>query len=134
MDLQLTTSVDLNNYDLAVRRLVTELGIEGPRAVTTAARQLFQELLRVTAPRSQSQGRKAVARDISRSMWAIDPAKIHNAILRQAVQDGEFDVVTAFLNNLRKAGKGGALASYRLEHFNPQFHQSARDRRGAGSP
>lgn len=130
MDLKLVTSVDLTDYDLAVRRLVTELGIEGPRAVQTAARQLFEELLRITAPKTQAQGRKAVARDISRAMWAIDPAKIHNAILRQAVEDGEFDVVMAFLNNLRKVGRGGLLSRYRLEHFNPSLHQSVRDRRG----
>lgn len=130
MDLQLVTNVDLSAYDLAVRRLVYDLGIEAPKAVQTAARQLFQELLKITSPKTQAQGRKAVARDISRAMWAIDPAKIHNAILRQAVQDQEFDVVMAFLNNLKKAGKGGALAHYRLEHFSPALHHSARDRRG----
>lgn len=127
---QLTTSVDTSGYDLAVRRFVTELGIAGPEAVRTSGRQLFQELLRITAPNTQAQGRRAVARDISRAMWALDPAKIHNKVLRQAVQDNEFDVVMAFLNSLRNSGKGGQLANYRLEHFSPALHQSKRDRRG----
>lgn len=128
MDLQFTTSIDMSGYDLAVRRLVTDLGLDGPTAVRTAGRQLFQELLKITAPKTQSQGRKAVARDISRAMWALDPAKIHNKVLRQAVQDGEFDVVRAFLLSIRN--KGGLLSTYRVEHFDPNLHQSKRDRRG----
>jgi hypothetical protein len=126
--LQLVTNVDLSGYDLAVRRMVTDLGIWGPEAVKIAGRQLFQELMRITAPKTQAQGRKAVARDISRAMWAIDPDKIHNKVLRQAVQDQEYDVVEAFLASIRN--KGGFLSNYRLEHFNPQLHQSRRDKRG----
>jgi hypothetical protein len=126
--LQLVTNVDLSGYDLAVRRMVTDLGIWGPEAVKIAGRQLFQELIKITAPKTQAQGRKAVARDISKAMWALDPKKIHNRILRQAVEDREYDVVAAFLASIRN--KGGLLSNYHLEHFSPHLHQSKRDKRG----
>jgi hypothetical protein len=123
-----TTSVDFSAYDLAVLRYVQDLHLEAPKVVRISGRLLAHELIRITPPGTLAQGRQAVAGDISRAMWAIDPAKIHNKVLRQAVQDQEFDVVQAFLNSIRN--KGGLLSNYRLEHFSPQLHQSKRDRRG----
>ncbi len=123
-------SLDSTKFDLASRRYVSELGLDGSKVVRFTAKALALDLVRLIAPRSQAQGRKAVARDINRAMWAIDPAKIRNKVLRQAVQDGEFDVVRAFLTNLRASGKGGEFANYRVESFNPSLHQMARDSRG----
>jgi hypothetical protein len=128
--LQLATSVDLSAYDLAVLRYVRDLHLDGPRVVRFTGRLLAEELIRVTPPKTLAQGRAAVARDIGYAMWAIDPAKIHNSILRLAVQDQEFEVVQAFMANLRKVGRGGELNRYRLEHFSRTLHQRARNRRG----
>lgn len=123
-------NVDLTGLDRAILRYVEELGIEGAKVVKNTGRLLAAELLRLTPPKSYAQGRAAVERDINRAMWSLDPAKIHNKVLRTAVQDQEFDVVQAFLNALQRTGKSGAFAGYRLEHFSPELHRRARDRRG----
>lgn len=124
----LTVSVNTALFDRAVLRLHEDLGIELPKAVKTAARLLALDLLRLTPPKSQGQGRSAVKRDIGRAMLLLDPAKIHNAVFKQAVRDQEFDVVQAFLNNVRK--RGGTFSSSRLEPFSADLHQRARDRQG----
>jgi hypothetical protein len=125
----ITVSLDLALFDRAVLRFNQDLGLSLPAAVKRAARQLDEELVRLTPPKSQAQGRKAVKRDIGRAMQLLDPAKIRNKVLQQAVQDQEFDVVAAFLSNSRKHGSGG-FANVRLEHFSRELHQRVRNRRG----
>ncbi len=122
--------VDTAQFDRATLRYVQDLGLSFPEAVRRSARLLNAELLRFTPPKTQAQGRAAVARDIGRAMWLLDPKKIHNPILAAAVRDEEFDVVQAFINSLRRRGAGGALAKHELRHFSPGLHQSARNNRG----
>jgi hypothetical protein len=123
-----TVTVDMALFDRAVLGYVQDLGLSFPKAVRAAARQLDEELLFLTPPKSQAQGRAAVKRDIGRAMLLLDPNKIHSQVLATAVRDQEFDVVRAFLANCRN--KGGPFSTLRLEHFSPSLHQSARDRRG----
>lgn len=127
---QFLTSVDLALYDRAALRYVEELGLTFPQVVHQNARLTNAELLRLTPPKTLAQGRAAVRRDISRAMWLLDASKVHNEILATAIRDGEFDVVQAFVANLRRRGAGGSLGGHRLEHFSPSLHQSRRDRRG----
>lgn len=126
--MNLTASVDTSLFDRAVLRYKEGLGIDLPKAVRNSARLLALDLLRLTPPKSQGQGRSAVKRDIGRAMLLLDPEKIHNAVLKTAVQDQEFDVVQAFLKNVR--GAGGAFSGSRLERFSPELHQRARNRQG----
>lgn len=122
--------VDTALFDRATLRYAQDLGLSFPKAVRQSARLLNAELLRFTPPKTQAQGRKAVARDIGRAMWLLDPKKIHNSILAAAVRDGEHEVVEAFINALRRRGKAGALGTHQLKHFSPSLHQSARNNRG----
>lgn len=122
--------VDTSLFDRATLRYVQDLGLSFPEAVRRSARLLNAELLRFTPPKTQAQGRAAVARDIGRAMWLLDPKKIHNPILAAAVRDEEFDVVQAFINSLRHRGSGNILTKQTLKHFSPGLHQSARNNRG----
>lgn len=122
--MELKTTVDLALFDRAALRYIEELGLACPSVVLRISKATNEELMRFTAPRTFAQGRAAVARDIGRAMWVLNPDKIHNRKLRQAVIDEEFDVVQAFMH-LREAFPG-----FKLEHFSPSLHQSKRDRRG----
>ena len=123
--MNITTRVDMAQFDRAVLRLVEDLGLSFPNAVKQSARLLNAELLRFTAPRSRAQGRAAVARDIANAMWLLDPKKIHNETLRQAVLDEDIDAVQKFLTF---AGK--QFRTYQVRAFDRLLHQSKRDRRG----
>lgn len=125
------TSVDTALFDRAQLRYVEELGLEFPQVVRRTARLTNEELLRLTAPKTLAQGRAAVRRDIGRAMWLLDASKVHNEILATAIRDGEFDVVQAFVANLRRRGQGsGELGRHSLRHFSRDLHQRVRDSRG----
>lgn len=125
----LAFSLDTTVFDRAVLRYVEELGVELPKAVKGAARLLAEDLLRLTPPKSQGQGRKAVARDINNAATVLNAAKLRNKVFAQAVRDQEYDVVNAFLARLRQRGANG-FSAFHLEHFSPALHQRARNRRG----
>lgn len=111
-------------FERAMLRYVEDLGLSFPAAVKQSSRLLNAELLRNTPPKTYAQGRAAVRRDIAHAMWLLDPNKVHNLTLRQAVIDQEFEVVKAFMK------QRGAWPGFRLEHFSRALHQSQRDRRG----
>lgn len=124
--MEIHATVDTTGFDLAVRRYVTDLHLELRDVVRTSARQLAQQLMRYTPPKSQAQGRAAVKRDIGRAAWLLDPAKIQNKRLAQLVSDEDFDAVQAFMSHV----KTGILAGIRLKRFDPFLHSSVRDSRG----
>ncbi len=116
--------VDTSAFDLAVRRFTTELGIDFVQAVKTSMRQLAQELMRWTFPRSQAQGRAAVKRDINNAMWLPNVKNITNRRLAKLIKDEDHEGVAAFMKN------SGNLRNYRLEKFNLTLHTSIRNYRG----
>lgn len=119
---------DFNKLDLAMYRYNSELGIALPSIVRQTARLLNKDLVDLTPPKNQAQGRAAVARDVNRAITMLDPAKIHWPVLRQAILDGEFEVVQSFLRILR--AKGNFLGRFELVPFDTILHTGVRDRRG----
>jgi hypothetical protein len=124
--IEMTVSVDMSAFNLAVRRYVTDLHLGFRTVVRISARHLAEQLMKYTPPKSQAQGRAAVKRDIGRAMWLLDPKKIQNKRLAQLVSDQNFDAVAAFMSHV----KTGILAGMRLKRFDPVLHSSVRDSRG----
>lgn len=126
----LSTRIDFARFDRAVLRYVEDLGLDFPQAVQRSARLLNAELLRFTPPKTYAQGRAAVRRDINRAMMLLNPDKVHNRVLAQAIRDEEYEVVQAFIANLRRYRPSSLLARNKLRRFDPALHQSKRDGRG----
>ncbi len=118
--------VDLSALDTAILRYVNELGLELPRVVKQTARLLNKDLVKMTPPNNQKQGRQSVSRDINRAVLLLDPDKIHWDVLKTAIRDREYDVVQSWLSRL----KSGPFKDMELVHFSPTLHTGVRDRRG----
>lgn len=120
-------SVDLALLDRAIIRVNEELGIELPKVIRTTARTLAVELMRLLPPKSLAQGRAAVARDVGRAVWLLDPSKIKQERFREAVQNRDMGAVQKIIDRLRAEGKWG---KYTVRYFLPSLHLSARNSRG----
>lgn len=125
-ELVVQIEVQIERFDRALARYWTELGIEQGKVVRIQARLANEDLIRITAPKSLAQGRRAVLRDVSRAVTVIDPSGVHGVNLRQAILSGDYDLVQRILLD----DPHGKWAGYRLERFSPTLHQSRRDKRG----
>jgi hypothetical protein len=119
----------LNAVELekAIKRYVNELGLSLPSIVKQTFRLIIQDAVKFTPPKTQAQGRKAVARDISNSMFLIDYRKIQNfPNLREAARKKDVSAVQAIIRNMRN----GNWDKLTVKPFDESLHTSARDRRG----
>jgi hypothetical protein len=121
----LDIKVELSKLDLAILRIVNDLGVELPLAVKRAARLLNAEVIRLTPPASYTQGRKAVYRDINRAVFGLNPRRIKSPRFRQLVEQHDVDAVREILRH-----SNSWLSAYQLVHFSPSLHTSVRDKRG----
>lgn len=122
-------SIDLNMVELerAIRRYEDELGIELPKVVRQTFRLILRDVMSITAPESQGQGRKAVARDVNRAIYLLDSRKVHRAVLKSAIEDREYDVIRIILKRMKKGSWSRITA---VERFDESKHKSVRDQRG----
>jgi hypothetical protein len=119
--------LEMVNLERSIRRYVDELGIEMPKVVRQTFRLIMRDVISITSPKNNAQGRKAVARDINRAVFLLDPQKVNNKILKTAIQDREYDVVLLILKRL-KSGNWSNLTA--VVPFQPSLHTGVRDRRG----
>ena len=122
----LDVEVELSKLDLAILRFVSDLGMELPKAVWTAARQVNAEVIRLTPPKTYAQGRKAVARDINRAIFGMNPAKIVSPRFKELIDRHDVAGIRAILRNAQDSW----LSNFELVHFSPEFHTAVRDKRG----
>lgn len=73
-----------------------------------------------------SVGRKAVARDVYRTMRPFDPSQIRSAALQKVVDEKNF----AALEIIARRSSNPYMQGLRAVHFDPYFHTSQRDARG----
>jgi hypothetical protein len=126
--MSLTFEINDSRFRHQLARFVDELGLEAKDVVKDQTRLLLKTVIAFTAPKSLAQGRKAVARDINRSMTPIDYTwfrdrrladRLHTLEQRGDAQGAQ--------DTLRAIGGWGA---WRVLPFSPSLHTSARDNRG----
>jgi hypothetical protein len=100
------------------------LGIAGPKIVKFEARQIVQTLAKFTPPKTLAQGRKAVARDILRSVSIADLPDFRNPRIAELIRAGDKPAIQEIFNNSKNRKK------WRVVDFSPSLHTSARDKRG----
>lgn len=118
------TMVDL---DTAIRRYITELGVEAPKIVRHTFKLMMADVIRITAPKSLAQGRKRVAWDIGKAVFSLDPAKLTRwDRLRNAVLARDTQTVLQILSTV-KQGNWKNLTT--IVPFKKSLHRSAQDSR-----
>ena len=70
----LDLSVQTDAFNNAVTRYVTTLGKDSRQAIRYQSMLLAKRLVQFTPPKTRSQGRKAVKRDIERAVTPIRPS------------------------------------------------------------
>jgi hypothetical protein len=126
VNIQLTTDVSLVDLERAIGRYVHELGIELPKVVKQTFRLIMRDIASITSPKNHAQGRKAVARDINRAVYLLDPAKVTGKRLRQAILDKDYSTIQGIFKNSKK----GRWNKMRVEKFSAGLHRNVRDKRG----
>lgn len=125
-NINLPTQVNTVPLEQAIQRYVHELGLEGPKIVKQVFRLIIRDVMSITAPKQNAQGRKAVQRDINKAVYMLDPSKVKRKTLRQAILDREYDIIRIILSRT----KAGRWKNVQVVPFNPSLHTSVRDRRG----
>lgn len=116
--------VDTTGFQLQVQRYVQDLGLTAHAVITTQGRLLFEQLMKFTAPKSYAQGRRAIARDITRAMTPLDPAFFRSASIRRAIEAKDLGRLEAIRQRIP------GWAKWRIEPFSEGLHRNTRDARG----
>jgi hypothetical protein len=115
-------SIDASKFDSAMKSIAENFQVSMSNVVRVEAKSLLETVVKFTPPNTYAQGRRAVARDITR---AVDvPAKFTNERLNELVRGREYAAFRTMMENSKE------LKKYKLTLFRKSLHTSQRDRRG----
>jgi len=125
----MTVTLDSTKFNMQMNALHDAFVGRGQMAdaaniVRDEARRFVHQAIRFTPPKSLSQGRKAVARDITHAMTPLRENFFRNERVREMIREENTEGIESFLKN-SKGWKG-----WRVEKFAPDLHTKVRDRRG----
>ena len=123
-----TVDIEYQDYAQAFSEFVRERGTLLPKALRGEGRQLASRLVRFTPPKTLSQGRKAVARDVRRAVLPLRPGDFDSKRIRQLIRKRDYSALEAVFANFPESHQlhGVSVGEAKL----PGMHQEARDRRG----
>lgn len=123
-----TFDIEYQEYAQAFSEFIRERGTLLPKALRGEGKQLASRLVRFTPPKTLSQGRKAVARDIERAVTPLKPGNFDSKRIRQLIRKRDHAGLEAVFANFpdRSLLHGVSVVDPRF----PAMHQEARDRRG----
>lgn len=117
----MSLEINTQKANALIERYSRELGLPIADVIKTQMRLFLQAAMRITPPKTQKQGRDAVARDLKRAVSPI------------TADDFESESIKRIIRAKDKAAFAGALSSIRpnweLVDFDPALHTHARDRR-----
>lgn len=122
----LDLSLNARDFNDAVTRYVLTLGKDARTAVRQQSMLLAKKLVQFTPPRTRAQGRKAVARDITRAVTPLRPADFTSPDIRKLIRTRDHAGLEAVFARFQK----GHLAGFQVLPFTAELHRSRRDRRG----
>ncbi|MCL4179164.1 MAG: hypothetical protein KJ072_15660 [Verrucomicrobia bacterium] len=123
-----TVDIEYQDYAQAFSEFIRERGTLLPKALRGEGRQLASRLVRFTPPKTLSQGRKAVARDVRRAVLPLRPGDFDSKRIRQLIRKRDYAGLEAVFANFPESHQlhGVTVGEAKL----PGMHQEARDRRG----
>lgn len=119
--------VDVENekFDVAIRKFVTDLGLAAPDVVKEETRLLLAQCIKFMPPKTYSQGRKAVSRDIKRSMASLDETRFRSKRIANLIRKNDVNAVREIVRRCP------AMRDFDVQEFDPQkLHEDKRDNRG----
>jgi hypothetical protein len=122
----LSTDLSLVDLERSIRRYVDDLGLELPGVVKRTFRLIMRDVNSITAPKTNAQGRKAVARDVNRAIYLLDPDKVTSIAVRNAILKKDYSLI----EKLFKRKKSGKWSQMKVVPFSGQHHANVRDARG----
>ena len=121
----LTVSFDTKKHSATLTQLAAALKIDAPIAVANESRLFLKQLIKFTPPKSQAQGRVAVARDIRRAMVPLRPDSFgDDKGIVKMIRKNDIDGFNAFLKNTPNH------KNWKAAEFDATWHKSARKSRG----
>jgi hypothetical protein len=122
----LDLSVQTDAFNNAVTRYVTTLGKDSRAAIRYQSMLLAKRLVQFTPPKTRSQGRKAVKRDIERAVTPIRPSDFSSKSIRKLIRARDYAALEVIFSRFER----GAMAGFAVVPFTPELHTKRRDRRG----
>lgn len=122
--MQLSAQIESQAIVKAINAFQDEVRWAPSKTIRFQGKPAMQKVAEFTPPKTLSQGRKAVARDIKRAVLPLRPNDFTNEKIKKAIKAKDYQGLT---QSLRAAGWG------RLEKvvpFSPEAHTSQRNRRG----
>lgn len=114
-------------WDAQFRELIAFGRTLGKDFVTPQFRLWLEAIIRLTPPKSKSQGTMAVRRDIYRAVQPFNVSDFRNKRLEEIVKKKDYAAFDAFARNI---GGNDTLKNARAAPWDPRLHEDRRDRRG----
>jgi hypothetical protein len=113
--------VNISKANALIERYHRELGIPIADVIKTQMRLFLQAAMRITPPRTQKQGRDAVARDLKRAVQPISADDFQSEAIKRVIRKRDKEAFAALLPKIRP--------NWQEVDFDPALHTKARDRR-----
>lgn len=121
-----TIQIDDSLWKAKLAKYVAFVGGGMIEALNEEWPQLMDLVVRLTPPNSLQQGRKAVARDIQKTMRPFDLQAVRDEGIQEIVQKKDVDGYNIVAGRV----KSGPMAGTTAVHFSPEYHKQARNRYG----
>jgi len=123
-----TVDIEYQDYATALSDFIRERGTLLPKALRGEGRLLATRLVRFTPPKTLSQGRKAVARDIQRAVRPLRAADFTSQRIRKLIRKRDYAGLEAVFARFPKGSELHGVAV--VEPKFPEMHEQARSSRG----
>ncbi len=123
-----TIDIEYQNYANALGEFIRERGTLLPKALRGEGRLLATRLVRYTPPKTLSQGRKAVARDIQRAVRPLRAADFTSPRIRKLIRQRDYARLEAVFARFPQGSDLHGVSV--VEPKFPQMHEDARSSRG----
>lgn len=123
-----TVDIEYQEYATALSDFIRERGTLLPKALRSEGRLLASRLVRFTPPKTLSQGRKAVARDIQRAVRPLQAADFTSQRIRKLIRKRDYAGLEAVFARFPQGSELHGVSV--VEPKFPEMHEQARASRG----
>ncbi len=126
--MNLEIDIEYRNYAEAMAEFIRYHGTLLPKALRFEGRQLALRLVKLTPPRTLAQGKKAVARDISRAIRPLRPSDFESREIRRLIRRHDYSALEAVFARFPEKSdlRGVSVVQAQL----PEMHAQVRASRG----
>lgn len=125
----LIIATNLAAFESAIALRHHQTGEEVRTILIEEGRLLSLRLIRLTPPKTQAEGRRAIEGDLQRSIYLMEPGDFRNSELRRLARAKDYDAINAIFR-----GEGGGHwnvkgVDWEFLRFSPSLHTEAQNKR-----